>query len=132
MKKALFEELASSVREAGNIRRGDRKPSRSFEFTADDVRSIRERLHKSQSEFARMIGVTVPTLQNWEQGRRKPQGPARALLAIASREPQLVANVLASSVKPSRMHSSARRPQALRAAKTVPRGSVRASSRAKR
>jgi putative transcriptional regulator len=98
MKKALFEELTGSIREAGAIRRAERQPSRTFEFTADDIRAIRDRLHKSQSEFAQMIGVTVSTLQNWEQGRRVPHGPARALLLVASREPQLVANALASAV----------------------------------
>ena len=44
-----------------------------------DVKAIRLRLGKSQSEFARMIGVSISTLQNWEQGRRRPEGPARAL-----------------------------------------------------
>jgi putative transcriptional regulator len=52
---------------------------------------------KLQSEFARMIGVTVSTLQNWEQGRREPQGPARALLVVASKAPEVVAKALASA-----------------------------------
>lgn len=78
MKKALFDDLVTSIKEAGRIHRGETKASRTFVFETEDVREIREKLHKSQSEFARMIGVSVATLQNWEQGRRQPEGPARA------------------------------------------------------
>lgn len=99
MKKALFGELIESIRDAGKIRRGERAPSRKFVFKPDDVRSIREKLQKSQSEFAQMIGVTVSTLQNWEQGRREPQGPARALLVVASKAPEVVAKALASAAR---------------------------------
>ena len=99
MKKQLFGELIESIREAGEIRRGQRSPSRKFVFKPDDVRSIREKLKKSQSEFAQMIGVTISTLQNWEQGRREPQGPARALLVVASKAPEVVAKALASAAR---------------------------------
>jgi len=68
MRKKDFDNLVGSIREAGKIRRGEMKPSRVTEFYAADVRTIRQRLGKSQSEFARMIGVSVATLQNWEQG----------------------------------------------------------------
>jgi putative transcriptional regulator len=101
MKKQLFAELVESIREAGKIHRGEEKPSRRFVFSPDDVRSIREKLQKSQSEFAQMIGVTVSTLQNWEQGRREPQGPARALLVVASKAPEVVAKALASAAQRS-------------------------------
>jgi putative transcriptional regulator len=97
MKKQLFNELIESIREAGKIHRGEKTPSRRFVFQPEDVRSIREKLEKSQSEFARMIGVTVSTLQNWEQGRRQPQGPARALLVVASKAPEVVAKALSSA-----------------------------------
>ena len=94
MKKALFEELLESVREAGRIRRGEAKPSRVFHFTPTDVKAIRARLGKSQSQFALMIGVSVATLQNWEQGRRRPEGPAQALLRVAAAAPHIVAKTL--------------------------------------
>ena len=97
MKKALFDELVESIKEAGRIHRGEAKPSRTFVFEPEDVRQIREKLHKSQSEFARMIGVSVATLQNWEQGRRQPEGPARALLVVASKAPKVVAKALAEA-----------------------------------
>lgn len=68
MKKALFEELVGSIKEAGRIHRGESKPSREFVFEPEDVRAIRAKLHKSQSEFARMIGVSVATLQTGSRG----------------------------------------------------------------
>ncbi|HUG92463.1 MAG TPA: helix-turn-helix domain-containing protein [Planctomycetaceae bacterium] len=57
--------------------------------------TVRRRLGKSQNEVARMIGVSVATLQNWEQGRRRPEGPARALLKVAAMNPEAVAAALA-------------------------------------
>jgi putative transcriptional regulator len=59
-----------------------------------EIKSVREKLDVSQSEFALMIGVSVRTLQNWEQGRRRPEGPAKALLRIASRNPDAVLDAL--------------------------------------
>lgn len=94
MRKQDFENLAESIRQAGRIRRGEAAPSRVAEFAAVDVKAIRRRLGKSQSEFARMIGVSVSTLQNWEQGRRRPEGPARALLKVAAANPEVVAAAL--------------------------------------
>jgi putative transcriptional regulator len=99
MKKRLFDDLVESIKEAGQIHRGEIRPSREFIFDAQDVRSIREKLQKSQSEFARMIGVSVSTLQNWEQGRRQPHGPARALLLVASKAPDVVAKALSKPVR---------------------------------
>jgi MoxR-like ATPase len=54
----------------------------------DEVRAIRQRLGKTQAEFAVMIGVSLATLRNWEQGRRVPDGPARALLRVAAANPR--------------------------------------------
>jgi len=94
MRKKDFDNLVQSIREAGSIRRGAAEPNRVTEFVAVDVKAIRKRLGKSQAEFARMIGVSVSTLQNWEQGRRKPVGPARALLRVAAASPKVVSAVL--------------------------------------
>lgn len=106
MKKELFEELKASVREAGQIRRGERKASREVvyspavvrrlrnTFKAAQVAKARERLGLSQAEFAIVIGIPKATLQNWEQGRRKPEGPALALLRVALRKPAAVAEAL--------------------------------------
>jgi putative transcriptional regulator len=99
MKAAAFNELVASVRQAGRIRRGEARASRRFTYRAEDVAAIRDRLHQSQSEFARMIGVSVSTLQNWEQGRRVPQGPALALLKVAAANPRAVAKALSAAPK---------------------------------
>ncbi|MDD3925435.1 MAG: helix-turn-helix domain-containing protein [bacterium] len=55
---------------------------------------MRQTLHLSQAEFARMIGVSPGTLRNWEQGRRNPEGPAKALLKVASKNPLAVLEAL--------------------------------------
>ena len=60
----------------------------------DDVRAIRYKLKQSQTEFAMMIGVSVTTLQGWEEGRHHPDGPAQALLRVAAKSPKLVAKAL--------------------------------------
>lgn len=96
MKKKDFDNLVASIRQAGRIRRGEVQPSRVTEFAPVDVKAIRKRLGQSQAKFARMIGVSVATLQNWEQGRRRPVGPARALLKVAAANPEAVAAALAS------------------------------------
>ena len=94
MKKKDFDTLTESIRQAGRIRRGDEKPSRVIEVTPPDIKAIRAQLGRSQAEFALMIGVSVGTLRNWEQGRRRPEGPARALLKVASVNPSAVEKAL--------------------------------------
>jgi putative transcriptional regulator len=94
MRQKDFEELIESVHEAGRILRGENRPSREFTFTPEDVQAIRKKLRKSQSDFALMIGVSVATLRNWEQGRRHPHGPAQALLKIAAENPKAVEKAL--------------------------------------
>lgn len=96
MKKKDFEKLVASVKQAGKIKRGKMRPSRVIRFKPADIKAIREKLGVSQSEFALMIGVSVSTLQNWEQGRRQPDGPARALLKIAAANPEAVAEALSA------------------------------------
>ncbi len=54
----------------------------------DNVKAVRKKTGLSQNAFAGLIGVSVRTLQEWEQGRRKPRGPAKALLRIAFRHPE--------------------------------------------
>jgi putative transcriptional regulator len=74
----------------GQIRRGRLKPSRVATFKPADVKGVRLRLGKTQRQFALMIGVSLATLRNWEQGRRHPEGPARALLKVAAANPRAV------------------------------------------
>jgi DNA-binding transcriptional regulator YiaG len=94
MKAKIFEELLDSVREGGAILRGRKKPARRFEVGPSGIRAIRERTSLSQSEFARLIGVSVKTLQNWEQDRRRPTGPAAMLLKIIAYEPRLAVKAI--------------------------------------
>lgn len=94
MKEELFDELVASVREGGAILRGEKEPSRTFTVETPDVKRIRSRYQLSQREFAMLLGISVATLRNWEQGRRAPEGPARVLLQIADRHPDAVWDVV--------------------------------------
>jgi putative transcriptional regulator len=88
MDKSLFEELVGSLKEAKAIAKGRAKASRRFELKPPDAKAVREQIGLSQSEFARLMRVSVKTLQNWEQQRRTPTGPAAALLKIVSTAPE--------------------------------------------
>lgn len=91
MKEELFQELLQSVREMKAIRGGKMKPSRSFKFDdTSDVVKLRGKLGVSQPKFARLLGISEKTLQNWEQGRRAPTGPAKVLLKVAARHPKVL------------------------------------------
>jgi putative transcriptional regulator len=94
VKKQMFEELLGSIRQAGAIVRGERQPARRTVICSSGVRDIRERTSLSQSEFAQLIGVSVNTLQNWEQDRRRPTGPAAALLRIIEHDPILAVKAI--------------------------------------
>lgn len=97
MKKAIFEELLQSVKQAGEIARGSRAPSRTFEVDASTIKELRGLTRLSQPDFAALLGVEVSTLRNWEQGRREPTGPAKALLRAIRNDPERVIRALASS-----------------------------------
>ncbi|MBC8334729.1 MAG: type II toxin-antitoxin system MqsA family antitoxin [Anaerolineales bacterium] len=94
MKDELFDELVESVREGGAILRGETPPARAFEVDGLNVKRIRSGYQLSQREFAALLGISVRTLQNWEQGRRKPEGTARVLLQIADKHPEAVWDVV--------------------------------------
>ena len=94
MKDELFDELIASVKEGGEILRGKREPSRRFVFENPDVKQIRAQFHLSQADFAKMLGISIKTLQNWEQGRRSPHGAARVLLNVAAKYPDAVIDVV--------------------------------------
>ena len=91
MDKRHFDQLVKGVREmkrhiAGKSVRG----AKTTELPALDVRTIREAAHISQSQFAKLIGVNLRTLQNWEQNRTQPTGPAKALLKIVASNPKAI------------------------------------------
>jgi putative transcriptional regulator len=97
MKDELFLELQNSIKEAGKILKGKKKPSREYNFDNPNPKIIREQLGLSQSKFAALIGISLSTLQNWEQGRRKPEGPAIVLLNVAANYPEAVFNTVYQS-----------------------------------
>lgn len=88
MDKNLFEGLLNGIREAGKVKRGKASPSRVFAFAPMQIKKIRTTLGLSQQEFSDLVFVSIRTLQNWEQGRRHPQGPALALLMILKNDPK--------------------------------------------
>ena len=88
MKKELFAELLESVREGGAILRGEDKPARATHVRDPDVRSLREDYGLTQPKFAALMGISVATLRNWEQGRRHPEGSARILLRVVATNPR--------------------------------------------
>ena len=107
MEKELFNELISSVREAGRISRGEAKAKRVHSagelrahlkktFKPAQIVRMRTRLKMSQAELARLMLISKATLQSWEQGRRKPEGPALALIRVMNKNPEAVATALHS------------------------------------
>ena len=83
-----FGELLASVQEMDTIVNKKTQPARKTEFAEPEVKSIRDKIGLSQVRFAGLIGVSKRTLENWEQGRRHPTGPARALLRILDNDPE--------------------------------------------
>jgi putative transcriptional regulator len=82
----LFVEVAELEKFDGQRKeRGKNEPS--------PPKAIRQKLKLSQSAFASLMGVSSRTLQDWEQGRRKPQGPAKSLLRIAEQHPEIFIEV---------------------------------------
>jgi putative transcriptional regulator len=96
MKDELFAELVASVREGGSILRGAAPVSRTFTILPPDVKSIRDGFGLTQEQFAALLGISVRTLRNWEQGRRVPEGSARVLLKVAAKHPEAVLDVVQS------------------------------------
>lgn len=94
MKKEHFEELLVSIQQAGAIKRGEQEPVRKFKVEQVDVKKIRENYNLSQSEFSKLLGISVRTLHNWEQGRRTPVGSARVLLHVAAKYPEELLNTV--------------------------------------
>ncbi len=58
--------------------------------SGDDVADLRRFVGLTQAEFAQALGISVHTLRNWEQGRRRPEGPALALLRVVARHPRII------------------------------------------
>jgi putative transcriptional regulator len=96
MDKKLFAQLAESMEQMGEISRGERAPAKETFVDAVSVKAVRAATGLSQARFAKVIDVEVGTLRNWEQGRRTPTGPAKALIRAIKKDPEHVMKALAS------------------------------------
>ena len=94
MDKQLFGDLVNSIKQAGSIGRGEMPSSRYFSVEEQNVKAIRENLRLSQNALVNLTRVNVRTLQNWEQQRRRPTGPAAALLKIVANAPEAALQAL--------------------------------------
>lgn len=105
MRKELFAELVESIQQMKEIEAGRRKPARVTRAEdllvsgVPDVAALRSQFGLSQVKFAALLGISLNTLQNWEQGRRKPEGPARVLLRVAATSPEALLAVSSDVVK---------------------------------
>lgn len=120
MKRDIGKEILAGLDEIAAWRRGERK-LRTFEVgkpKARNVRVIRDGLGLSQESFTGFLGVSIGTVRGWEQGRREPQGPARALLLVAATQPHAVQAALRASTPVGKIKAY-RAPQRPRAGKAA-------------
>ncbi|MDE9467262.1 NadS family protein [Xenorhabdus bovienii] len=94
MDSKLFSRLTESMTQMNEIMNGERAASRETTIEAVKVKNIRQTTGLSQAGFAKLISVNVGTLRNWEQGRREPTGPAKALLKAIEKDPVHVLKAL--------------------------------------
>ena len=81
----IWQETLNGIRQ---IKKG--QYGRKFTFEMSPIVETRNKIGFSQSDFAKLLGVSKRTLQDWEQGRRKPSGPARSLLILAEKRPEVL------------------------------------------
>lgn len=95
MDNNLFDRLVESMTQMNEILDGERVPSREFVVDPMQVKDIRKATGLTQDKFCKLIDVKLGTLRNWEQGRREPTGPAKALLRAIKNDPEHVLVALA-------------------------------------
>lgn len=94
---AAGEKILGSIRDARAVLRGEVEGEFVVHVPAEfDVRALRRQLGMSQTKFAASFGFGLDAVQSWEQGRRRPEGPARMLLKVIQHAPDLVRRVLAA------------------------------------
>jgi len=85
-----FDALLASTKEAKEILAKKKSPNRTFYIEEPNAKEIRKKFNLTLNEFASMLNISVATLRNWEQGRRRPEGPARVLLNVANSNPEVL------------------------------------------
>jgi putative transcriptional regulator len=97
--KRAGQQIVESLKQANAWAKGEDIPGIRIHIPeAYDVGKIRTKLKLSQREFARRYGFSIDSIQNWEQGRRVPDGPARTLLAVIAHNPKAVERALLAAV----------------------------------
>jgi putative transcriptional regulator len=98
MSRRAFDKIRADLEDAVAIARGEADPATyHVHVPAEiDVKAIRRKLGMSQAQFAASFGFALDAVQNWEQGRRRPEGAARAFLKVIEREPEAVRRALAA------------------------------------
>ncbi len=96
MTKKAFNAIREGLEDAIAFAEGDKAKGRArkVKIAQVDVAALRRKLKLTQKQFAKIFGVSLATLRNWEQGRRKPEGPAMVLLNVIKREPEAVLRAL--------------------------------------
>ncbi len=109
MTKQAFDSIMAGLEDALAYVKGDHKRGKAHvvQVPAVDVRKARRKLGMSQDRFAASFGVSVATVRNWEQGRRRPEGAARVLLRVIEREPDAVRRALAPEQRKRRIPAAA-------------------------
>ncbi len=95
MDDKLYNELIEGIQEMKAVEEGSQEPYRVTEIEPLEVTRIRQGMKLSQAKFAALMGISVRTLQNWEQGYRTPTGSAKVLLKIAKKNPKAVLEAVA-------------------------------------
>ena len=95
-KRSAGKEIVAGLEEAVRWSQGEAVPVRqtTVRIPEVDVRRVRQKLGLSQAEFAAKFRFTPASVRNWEQGRRRPEGPARVLLAVIDRHPEAIEDAL--------------------------------------
>lgn len=96
MTNKAFNAIREGLEDAIAYSGGDKSKGKKHKVRVEeiDVRTLRSKLGLTQKQFAKLFGVSLATLRNWEQGRRRPEGPAMVLLNVIKREPEAVLRAL--------------------------------------
>jgi len=89
----LGQKILDGIKEIKDFRNGQKELKTRTLKEPSPPKLIREKLELSQAAFASLLGVSARTIQDWEQGRRQPQGPAKSLLRIAEKRPEILAEL---------------------------------------